>query len=122
MPVGGGGLAAGIALAMPGARVVGVRTGHEGFAVADGIAVKELGEPGGHDPRRSDDMVEVSSGEIAQAIVLCLERTKLVVEGAGAAGVAALLAGRVEGTGPSPSSSRGATSTRRRSSRSCATA
>ena len=45
-------------------------------------------------------MVEVSSAEIAQAIVLVLERTKLVVEGAGAAGVAALLAGRVEGSGP----------------------
>ncbi len=99
VPVGGGGLAAGIALAMPGTRVVGVRTGHEGFAVADGIAVKELGGLASTilDPH---DMVEVSSGEIAQAIVLCLERTKLVVEGAGAAGVAALLAGRVEGTGP----------------------
>ena len=45
-------------------------------------------------------MVEVSNEEIAQAIVLCLERTKLVVEGAGAAGVAALLAGRVDGDGP----------------------
>lgn len=99
VPVGGGGLAAGIALAMPGARVVGVRTGHEGFAVADGIAVKEVGGMASTilDPR---DMVDVSSGEIAQAIVLCLERTKLVVEGAGAAGVAALLAGRIEGTGP----------------------
>ena len=99
VPVGGGGLAAGIALAMPGTRVVGVRTGYEGFAVADGIAVKELGGLASTilDPH---DMVEVSSGEIAQAIVLCLERTKLVVEGAGAAGVAALLAGRVEGTGP----------------------
>ena len=49
---------------------------------------------------RLDSMVEVSSAEIAQAIVLVLERTKLVVEGAGAAGVAALLAGRIEGSGP----------------------
>jgi threonine dehydratase len=99
VPVGGGGLAAGIALAMPGSHIVGVRTGHEGFAVADGIAVKELGGLAST-ILHQHDMVEVSSGEIAQAIVLCLERTKLVVEGAGAAGVAALLAGRVDGSGP----------------------
>jgi threonine dehydratase len=101
VPVGGGGLVAGIALAMPGARVVGVRTGPEGYAIADGIAVKELG-----DLARAildeipHDMVDVDSGEIAQAIVLCVERTKLVVEGAGAAGVAAVVRGKIEGTGP----------------------
>jgi threonine dehydratase len=78
-----------------------VRTPPEGFAVADGIAVKQLGElPRAILDSRLDSMVEVSSAEIAQAIVLVLERTKLVVEGAGAAGVAALLAGRVEGAGP----------------------
>ena len=38
--------------------------------------------------------------EISEAIVLLLERTKLVVEGAGAVGVAALLCGRVDGAGP----------------------
>jgi threonine dehydratase len=105
VPVGGGGLAAGIALGVEAAgadiRVAGVRTSPEGFAVADGIAVKELGElPQAILADRVDSMVEVSSAEIAQAIVLCLERTKLVVEGAGAAGVAAVLAGRVEGDGP----------------------
>ncbi len=105
VPVGGGGLVAGIALgvqaARPEMRVVGVRTPAEGFAVADGIAVKQLGElPRAILEDRLDSMVEVSSAEIAQAIVLVLERTKLVVEGAGAAGVAALLAGRVEGSGP----------------------
>ena len=105
VPVGGGGLAAGIALgvesARAGVRVVGVRTPPEGFAVADGIAVKQLGElPRAILADRIDSMVEVSSAEIAQAIVLCLERTKLVVEGAGAAGVAAVLAGRVAGHGP----------------------
>ena len=105
VPVGGGGLAAGIALGVeavrPEIRVVGVRTPPEGFAVADGIAVKQLGElPRAILDDRLDSMVEVSSAEIAQAIVLVLERTKLVVEGAGAAGVAALLAGRVEGAGP----------------------
>jgi threonine dehydratase len=105
VPVGGGGLVAGIALGVeavrPEIRVVGVQTPPEGFAVADGIAVKQLGElPRAILDDRLDSMVEVSGAEIAQAIVLVLERTKLVVEGAGAAGVAALLAGRVEGAGP----------------------
>jgi threonine dehydratase len=105
VPVGGGGLAGGIALGVEAAganvSIVGVRTPEEGFAVADGIAVKQLGElPKAILADRLGSMVEVSSAEIAQAIVLCLERTKLVVEGAGAAGVAAVLAGRVEGDGP----------------------
>jgi len=105
VPVGGGGLAAGIVLGVEAARgearVAGVRTPPEGFAVADGIAVKRMGElPQAILSDRVDSMVEVSSAEIAQAIVLCLERTKLVVEGAGAAGVAAVLAGRIEGDGP----------------------
>ena len=105
VPMGGGGLAAGIALGVEtsraGVRIAGVRTPPEGFAVADGIAVKELGElPRALLAERVDAMAEVTSAEIAQAIVLCLERTKLVVEGAGAAGVAAVLAGRVEGDGP----------------------
>jgi threonine dehydratase len=47
-----------------------------------------------------DDVVTVSDDEIAEAIVLLLERVKLVVEGAGAASVAALLAGRVAGQEP----------------------
>ncbi len=42
-----------------------------------------------------DDIVSVTDEEISQAIVLLLERTKLVVEGAGAVGVAALLSGKV---------------------------
>jgi threonine dehydratase len=101
VPVGGGGLAAGIALAVPERRIVGVRTSPEGFAVADGIAVKQPGEL----PRtilgdRMADVVQVSAAEIAKAIVLLLERTKLVVEGAGAAGVAAVLAGQIAGEGP----------------------
>jgi threonine dehydratase len=44
--------------------------------------------------------VTVTDQEIAHAIVLLLERVKLVVEGAGAASVAAVLAGKIEGTGP----------------------
>ena len=104
VPIGGGGLAAGIAVALqavrPEARLVGVRAAQE-QTIADGIAVKHPGELA-----RSilggvlDDLVEVSEEEISEAIVLLLERTKLVVEGAGAVGVAALVAGRVPGGGP----------------------
>jgi threonine dehydratase len=101
VPVGGGGLAAGIALAAPAVRIAGVRCSPGAFAVADGIAVKAVGALAGSIlGDRLEAMVEVSGDEIAQAIVLTLERTKLVVEGAGAAGVAAVLAGRVEGDGP----------------------
>jgi threonine dehydratase len=105
VPIGGGGLAAGIALALgarkPEVRLVGVRAEPDGFAIADGIAVKQPGElTGPLLDQLLDDVVEVSGKEIAQAIVLLLERTKLVVEGAGAVGIAALLEGRVGGTGP----------------------
>jgi threonine dehydratase len=105
VPVGGGGLAAGIALALraerPGVRVIGVRAAPDGFAIADGIAVKQPGElTGPLLDELLDDMVEVSGADIAEAIVLLLERTKLVVEGAGAVGIAALLEGKVAGTGP----------------------
>jgi threonine dehydratase len=105
VPVGGGGLAAGIALALravrPAVRVVGVRAAADGFAIADGIAVKEPGElTGPLLDELLDDVVEVSAEDIAKAIVLVLERTKLVVEGAGAVGIAALLDGKVAGTGP----------------------
>ena len=114
IPVGGGGLAAGVSLALralqPGVRLVGVQaaacapftgaTKHS-FTIAEGIMVKE---PGSF--TRSllaellDEVVCVTDEEISQAIVLLLERAKLVVEGAGAASVAALLAGRVAGEGP----------------------
>ena len=47
-----------------------------------------------------DELVEVGDEEISEAIALLLERSKLVVEGAGAVGVAALLTGKVGGTRP----------------------
>jgi threonine dehydratase len=114
IPVGGGGLAAGIALALrelrPEVRLVGVQSaacapyaGREpaGATIADGIAVKRPGELAGEILRDLlDGVVVVDDDEISQAIVLLLERSKLVAEGAGAAPVAALLAGRVEGEGP----------------------
>jgi threonine dehydratase len=105
IPVGGGGLAAGIALALRGVkrdlRIVGVQAGLKGPTIADGIAVKQVGKYTG--PILDDvldDLVSVTDDEICQAILLLLERSKLVVEGAGAVGVAALLAGKAGGTGP----------------------
>ena len=117
VPIGGGSLAAGAAIALksrlPDARVVGVQSdvcapypasleAHEPLrarsanTICDGIAVKRPGEL--TLPLVSayvDDVVTVSDDEVAEAMVLLLERSKLVVEGAGAASVAALLAGKV---------------------------
>lgn len=113
VPVGGGGLIAGIAVAAkalrPGIRIVGVETSgiptallsrRSGEAVtvagaqtlADGIAVRRLGDltfP--LIERFVDDIITVEEEEIAQAIVSLLEKGKLVVEGAGAVTLAALL-------------------------------
>ena len=105
VPVGGGGLASGIALALravkPDARVIGVEIRRDRYTIADGIAVKHPGElTSAILDDVLDGMVTVSDEEISEAIVLLLERSKLVVEGAGAVGVAALLAGRVGGSGP----------------------
>jgi threonine dehydratase len=103
VPIGGGGLAAGISLALeqrrPGVSVVGVEC-QPGYTIADGIAVKYKGELAGEILGDTlDERVSVSDDEIAQALVLCVERTKFLVEGAGAVGLAALLAGRVPGSG-----------------------
>ena len=104
IPVGGGGLASGISLALralkPGIRIVGVQAGLEGFTLADGIAVKSVGERTGRILEDNlDDMISVTDEEICSAVVLLLERSKLVVEGAGAVGVAALLSGKAGGEG-----------------------
>jgi threonine dehydratase len=109
IPIGGGGLASGIALALrsvkPDVRIVGVQAegtlpGGSGYTIADGIAVKKPGElTMSILDRVLDDIVSVGDEEISEAIVLLLERTKLVVEGAGAVGVAALLSGKVGGGG-----------------------
>ena len=114
IPIGGGGLASGIGLTLralrPEVKIVGVQAaacaplagGTEfGYTIAEGIAVKH---PGELTSRLLDGLLEsivtVTDEEISQAIVLLGERAKLVVEGAGAAAVAALLAGRVPGDGP----------------------
>jgi threonine dehydratase len=114
VPVGGGGLASGISIALaglrPDVRLVGVQAARcaplagetvLGFTIADGIAVKQPGALTGPIlEERLAAVVTVTDEQIALAIVLLLERAKLVVEGAGAASVAALLAGLVEGEGP----------------------
>ena len=110
VPLGGGGLAAGTAIAvksqLPDVEVIGVQaevcapyaggSPPEGPVVtlADGIAVKYPGDVTGPLVERwLDDVVTVDEDSIADAMVLLMERAKLYTEGAGAAGVAALLAG-----------------------------
>ena len=62
-----------------------------GYTIADGIAVKHPGVlPSSILDHVLDDTVQVSDEEISEALVLCVERTKLLVEGAGAVGLAAL--------------------------------
>ena len=88
-----------------GVRIVGVQAegtlpGGSGYTIADGIAVKRPGELAmAILDDVLDDKVAVGDEEISEAIVLLLERTKLVVEGAGAVGVAALISGKVGGRG-----------------------
>ena len=113
VPVGGGGLAAGVAVAvsaaLPAARLIGVQAeaiapvpgsiaaGHPvgvtpAVTMADGIAVAQPGEicvpllsgPG-------TQLVTVTEENLSRGLLLCLERAKQVVEPAGAAGVAAIL-------------------------------
>ena len=98
VPVGGGGLAAGVASAIKesrdGVEVIGIQS-H--CPLADGIAVKQPGEiTGPLLERLLDDLVTVDQDAVADAIMLLVERTRLVVEGAGAVGVAALRQGAVE--------------------------
>src|SRR5262249_3887562 len=88
--------------ARPDVEVVGVRVESPtlpvprlGGSIADGIAVKRIGEiTGPLLDRWVDDLVAVPEDDIAEAIVLLMEKAKLVVEGAGAVGVAALVGGR----------------------------
>ncbi len=121
VPIGGGGLISGVATAVkalkPKARVVGVQS--EAFpsmymafktgklvpfraedTIADGIAVKQPGKLTYKLVKKHvDDVVLVNDGQIAEAIFLMLERMKLVVEPAGAAAVAASIAGLVKARG-----------------------
>jgi threonine dehydratase len=113
VPVGGGGLLAGVALAVkarrPSVRVIGVQAAAvpamqrslqagqrvrvpAGATIADGIAVRQCGEIAfALAAGRVDEMVAVDEEELANAVLHLLEIEKTVVEGAGAAPLAALL-------------------------------
>jgi len=118
VPIGGGGLISGIAIALralrPTVRIVGVEAAaapsaraslargepvliesHE--TIADGIAVKRVGDVTFPLIQSLvDEVVEVEENEIASAVLLLLERQKTVVEGAGAVTLAALLSHRID--------------------------
>jgi threonine dehydratase len=121
VPIGGGGLIGGIACAVketnPKVRIIGVQTSRlpsmkvalaEGkpvtlnaaATVADGIAVRRAGDRTLPLVRKYvDEIVTVDEEEIANAILLLLEREKTLAEGAGAAGLAALVNHKVASTG-----------------------
>jgi threonine dehydratase len=122
VPVGGGGLLAGVAVAVkalrPDVRVVGVEAAGAAAmqaslaagapvtlascaTMADGIAVKAPSPlTFEHAAALVDEVVTVSEEDISRAVLLLLERAKAVVEPAGAVGLAALLAGVVPGDDP----------------------
>ncbi|MBM4278467.1 MAG: threonine ammonia-lyase [Deltaproteobacteria bacterium] len=118
VPVGGGGLISGIATIVkrrrPRVRIIGVQSSHVPSALtslrkkriveveaeptlADGIAVRRVGEitfP--IIQKRVDEIVTVEEDDIASAILLLMERKRIVAEGAGATPVAALLSKQVK--------------------------
>lgn len=122
VPVGGGGLLAGVAVALrarrPDVRIIGVEAAgaasmrasldafrpvgvHDVHTIADGIAIKAPSMLTlTHAHALVDDVISVTDDEIGRALVLLLERTKQVVEPSGAVGLAAILAGRVPGGDP----------------------
>jgi threonine dehydratase len=117
VPIGGGGLISGIALAvktlLPDVRIVGVQAAGccsipaslaagepiaapEARTIADGIAVKRPGDLTLPIIRELvDEVVAVDDDEISRGIAHVVQNARLVVEGAGAAGVAALLSGKI---------------------------
>jgi threonine dehydratase len=118
VPIGGGGIISGIATAIkalkPTVKIIGVQaegcssikpslqagypiTAQSAQTIADGIAVKRPGTLTLPIIKNLvDDIIEVSDDDIARGIAHCVQNTKLVVEGAGAAGIAALLAEKIE--------------------------
>jgi threonine dehydratase len=119
VPLGGGGLISGVAIALkenrPSIRVIGVEPEHYAAmkaameagrtveiaaqpTIADGLAVKRAGELTSEIVRRYvDEIVTVSEDEIASAILKLLEIEKTVVEGGGATGLAAVLFRKIAG-------------------------
>lgn len=121
VPVGGGGLIAGIALAVkelaPHVKIYGVqaqgapamymskkahnrKTTPDAITIADGIAVKVPGDlTFAVIDKYVDDIVVVDDEAIASTILMLLERAKMMVEGAGAVGLAAILNHKIPGKG-----------------------
>jgi threonine dehydratase len=121
VPIGGGGLISGVATAFaehsPETRIVGVQaegaatvadsldkgepvTLEEVDTIADGVATGGVSELTlSIIARHVDEVVTVTNGQIADAILLLMERAKQVVEGAGAASIAALLGEDLDVTG-----------------------
>ena len=117
VPIGGGGLISGIAIALkelrPKVRIIGVEAEAAASArasrdagevihiettetIADGIAVKRIGDRTFPILEKYvDDIVTVSEGQTATAVHLLLERQKLVAEGAGAVTLAAMVNGKI---------------------------
>ncbi len=120
VPIGGGGLISGVAIALkslnPNIKVIGVQAEASASmfqlyknkttavtklslaTIADGIAIKVPSKQMYESfiSKYVDDIVTVTEGEIAEAIVYLLERVKTVAEGAGAAGLAAVLSNKVK--------------------------
>ena len=118
VPIGGGGILAGIATAIKGmnpkVKVIGVEAENAASmtaalakgeccevcatpTIADGIAVKKVGCKTLELVKKYvDEVVTVSEAEIADAILFLMERSKVVAEGAGATPVAAILSGKVD--------------------------
>ena len=118
VPIGGGGLISGIAIAAkslkPDIRVIGVQASGSGSCrasldkgevitlpaistIADGIAVKRPGEITFPIIQELvDDVLLINDEQIINAVLLLMERCKFLVEGAGAIGVAALLSGLID--------------------------
>ncbi|MDR3347932.1 MAG: threonine ammonia-lyase [Helicobacteraceae bacterium] len=117
VPIGGGGLISGVAVAAkainPSIRIIGINAAGANAmknsfhaktpidsvsvrTIADGIAVRDVSPMTfEYVMKYVDEIIEVDDEEIANAILFLIEKQKLVVEGAGAVGVAALLHSRI---------------------------
>lgn len=122
VPVGGGGLLSGIAIAIkalkPNVRLIGVQARassslYESFTrkklilapsaptIADGIAIKKPAQRNFEVLcKYVDEMVQVSEEELSDALYFAIQYKHVIAEGAGVAGLAALLSGKVSATGP----------------------
>lgn len=121
VPIGGGGLISGISIALkyrfPNIKIIGVQSSaspsmkvskdlgrlveiEPTYSIADGILVKSPSELTFNIINELvDDIVLIDDDEIAEAIGLLLERSKILTEGAGAASLAALISGKIKVNG-----------------------